>query len=153
MGADSRLRRARGEGIRALWGPDFQEMGAGFSRWDQVFQRPWVPATPIMFLKMHLMNCSHFETSVGAKLAESAGTRWPCRVKRLPGAELEFPRAGGDLRFACCSVSHQPTCWWLRDPSADGPSALLLTKPVTFILKRTADALDSARWWYLGLQL
>lgn len=93
MGADSLLRRARGEGIRALWGPDFPEMGAGFSRWDQVFQRAWVLATPIMFLKMHLMNCSHFfETSVGAKLAESAGTPWSCRMKRLPGAELEFPR-------------------------------------------------------------
>lgn len=61
----------------ALCGPDFQEMGAGFSRWDQVFQSTWVLATPIMFFKMHLMNCSHFfKTSVGAKLPkENSGPR------------------------------------------------------------------------------
>lgn len=64
-------RLARGEAIVALCGPDFPEMGAGFSRWDQVFQSAWVLATPSMFFKMHRMNCSYFyKALVGATLPE-----------------------------------------------------------------------------------
>lgn len=99
-------RLARGKAIAALCGPDFQEIGAGFSRWDQVFQRAWVLATPIMFFKMHLMNCSYFfKTLVGTKgteLPKNLGTRRSCRMKRwqVHGHEIIVLASQAGVKFA-----------------------------------------------------